>query len=561
MIKLRAWQSEACNKCLSYWAEGGEKQFLINAAPAAGKTIAACTIAQKLLEHGEIDRVIVLAPQSVVTDDWAKDFKMITGRSMERITGNDPSYLALETNFCSTWQALSGMADLVQAVCQNERVLVICDEIHHAALEAAWGNTASSAFADAKYALILTGTPMRSDGAGCAWLELDNRGALKIDEAACITLTYGDAVDNGYCRPITFHRHEGEFSVRLDDESTAVVTSKCRANLNGPLADIPALHRAIEFSKLVMTPQFEKDGITPMASGYQGTMFDYAQQKLDELVQNGMPNAGGLVIAPDIEMAEYMADLIENKEGERPILVHSRVQNAKSKIRTFRNGRSRWLVSVAMVSEGVDIPRLRVLIYLPNALTELFFRQAMGRVVRNCGPQDLTRAYVVMPALEKLDKFARRVEDEMPAAFKVGPGEPKQRICPSCGSKQSFSASACTECGHKFIKQGGPRNKACNSCGALNPINASTCNNCGESFSPKFTLTLKEAMRSGAIVRGLDLDEETVREGEELAPEIKNLILNSGDAKVIEMLGKIPEEMMPRVAAVLAPIFKKRGHL
>ena len=56
---------------------------------------------------------------------------------MERITGNDPSYLALETNFCSTWQALSGMADLVQAVCQNERVLVICDEIHHAALEAA----------------------------------------------------------------------------------------------------------------------------------------------------------------------------------------------------------------------------------------------------------------------------------------------------------------------------------------------------------------------------------------------------------------------------------------
>ena len=132
-----------------------------------------------------------------------------------------------------------------------------------------------------------------------------------------------------------------------------------------------------------------------------------------------MPNAGGLVIAPDIEMAEYMADLIEIKEGDRPILVHSRVQNAKSKICKLRNGRSRWLVSVAMVSEGVEIPRLRVPIYLPNAMTELFFRQAMGRVVRNCGPQDLTRAYVVMPALEKRNSPCRRrcmIETELLAA-------------------------------------------------------------------------------------------------------------------------------------------------
>ena len=162
---------------------------------------------------------------------------------MERITGNDPSYLALETNFCSTWQALSGMADLVQAVCQNERVLVICDEIHHAALEAAWGNTASSAFADAKYALILTGTPMRSDGAGCAWLELDNRGALKIDEAACITLTYGDAVDNGYCRAITLGMKASFLYVWTMNRRHVTICPQ----INGPLADIPALHRAIEF--------------------------------------------------------------------------------------------------------------------------------------------------------------------------------------------------------------------------------------------------------------------------------------------------------------------------
>ena len=35
-----------------------------------------------------------------------------------------------------------------------------------------------------------------------------------------------------------------------------------------------------------------------------------------------------------------------------------------------------------MISEGVDIPRLRVGVFLTNVRTELFFRQAAGRLVR-----------------------------------------------------------------------------------------------------------------------------------------------------------------------------------
>ena len=83
-----------------------------------------------------------------------------------------------------------------------------------------------------------------------------------------------------------------------------------------------------------------------------------------------MPNAGGLIIAPSIEMAEYMVALLEKIEGEKPMLVHSQMPNPNSKIRAFRETDKRWLVPVAMVSEGVDIKRLRVLLYLPNAMTE-----------------------------------------------------------------------------------------------------------------------------------------------------------------------------------------------
>jgi hypothetical protein len=41
-----------------------------------------------------------------------------------------------------------------------------------------------------------------------------------------------------------------------------------------------------------------------------------------------MPNAGGLVIAPSIEIAEYFVELIELMEGEKPLLVHSQLPNS-----------------------------------------------------------------------------------------------------------------------------------------------------------------------------------------------------------------------------------------
>jgi superfamily II DNA or RNA helicase len=176
-------------------------------------------------------------------------------------------------------------------------------------------------------------------------------------------------------------------------------------------------------------------------------MLEWAGAKLTEL-RYRMPDAGGLVIAPTIQMAEYTATLIELVESERPMLVHSQMANADSKIKAFRNTNKRWIVSVAMISEGVDIKRLRVLVYLPNAMTELAFRQAIGRVVRTAGPSDDTRAYVVMPSFETFEEYARRVEDEMPVNDgKNDAKSPQQKRCPVCQTESELSAAECTSCG------------------------------------------------------------------------------------------------------------------
>jgi superfamily II DNA or RNA helicase len=550
-LKLRPWQVEALHKALGWLVEDrADRHFLINAAPGAGKTLASCAIARALIERGEVDRVVVIAPRAEVANQWADGFRWVTGRFMGKVTARDGDISALGMDVCATWSAVQGLMAELQAVCRASRVLVICDEHHHAAVEAAWGMGADGAFADAAFVLVLTGTPIRSDGAQSVWLAYDDVGAIDHPEAGTYTLTYGEAVDLGYCRPVTFHRHEGKFTVDLADGHSVRVTGHQPAVLPKNLARIPGLQTALDFYRLARTPQFEADNVTPKLDGYQATMLEWGGQKLTEL-RLRMPEAGGLVIAPSIEIAEYMVDLIEQLEGERPLLVHSQMPNPDSKIKAFRNTDKRWLVSVAMVSEGVDIKRLRVLVYLPNALTELAFRQAIGRVVRTAGPDDDTRAYVVMPSFETFEVFARRVEEEMSPAARTGKDALRTKRCGVCGHECVLGERDCPNCGHEF-PVGPQRNKSCRECGALNPVTASSCHACGALFSQDFTLSLDEALRAGAIVRGMDLDESEVQAAEQIAPHVRNMILRSGDERLVRIIKVLPDESWARLRDILA---------
>lgn len=550
-MNLRPWQAEALAKALDWLlVKRRDRHFLINAAPGAGKTLASSVIARALIERGEIDRVVVIAPRAEVVNQWAEDFRRVTGRYMTKVTGRDGDIACLELDVCATWAAVQGLQDAMQAVCRTARTLVICDEHHHAAVEAAWGSSADSAFAAAKFVLVLTGTPLRSDGAQSVWLAYDDAGALDHPEEGTYTLTYGEAVDLGYCRPVTFHRHEGKFTVDLDGGEQIHVSGRHKAVLSREMARVPGLQRALDFYRLACTPQFEKDGTTPLAGGYQATMLEYASQKLDDL-RGRMPEAGGLVIAPSIEMAEYMVKLIEHIEGEAPVLVHSQMPNPEAKIRAFRNTDKRWLVSVAMISEGVDIPRLRVLVYLPHALTELAFRQAIGRVVRTAGHDDDTRAYVVMPCLDTLETYARRVEEEMPAPYRKEQDGTRTKKCPVCRSECDLGARECAHCGHEFPVVA-VRMRSCPDCGVLNPVTATTCQACGANLTASFILSLDEALRAGAIVRGMDIEENEVRHAEEMAPEIRRRILRSGDEKLVKLVRVLPEESFSRLQQILA---------
>ncbi len=545
-LKLRPWQVDAHQKAMKWLMQDKkDRHFLINAAPGAGKTLAACAIAKTLLDAQEIDRVVVIAPRTQVVTQWAEDFVRVTGRHMGKVTARDGEIGGLGMDVCATWSAIQGLLPELQAVCRTSKVLVICDEHHHAAVEAAWGESAGGAFLDSKYVLVLTGTPIRSDGAESVWLAYDDHGAISHPEEGTYTLTYGDAVNLGYCRPITFHKHQGRFTVELEGEKIKISGDE-ETRIPKNLARIPGLQTALDFYRLAKTPQFVPGTNEPLMTGYQASMVEAGIEKLNQL-RYTMPEAGGLVIAPNIEIAEFMAELLEKLDGEKPLIVHSQQANPEDKIKQFRNTNRKWLVSVAMVAEGVDIKRLRVLIYLPNALTELAFRQAMGRVVRTASYDDFSRAYVVMPAFKTFEKFAKRVEEEMSPAHRVDTGMPKEKVCPACGEHHPLGAKVCS-CGYEFpVGAQALKTKKCLSCGSLNPIGVDHCHSCGNSFSSEFSLSLDEALREGAIVRGMDVDESEAQQSEQMAPELRKLILKSGDQNLIKFIQNFPEESWSRL--------------
>jgi hypothetical protein len=79
-----------------------------------------------------------------------------------------------------------------------------------------------------------------------------------------------------------------------------------------------------------------------------------------------------------------------------------------------------------------------------------------------------------------------------------------------------------------------------------------SCNSCGASFRVGFVLTLDEALRAGAIIRGIDIEEQEVRLGEKMAAPVRERILRSGDEQLVRILRILPEESFARLKGILS---------
>ncbi len=389
---LRSWQQEATEAVRAHSAAS----FLASATPAAGKTTFGLHIAHRMLSAGFVSRVVVAGPTTHICRQWAAD----AGRYGIDLEPNRPNSDGPESadfhGVAVTYQTIAAGPEMHRLAAARRPTLLIADEPHHMGDLAAWGVQTRKAFDGARFRLLLSGTPFRSDNSAIPWVSYDEDGLSRADYA----YGYPQALRDRVCRPITFLPYDGEMEWLSDGRLRS--------------ADFDLVLPAAESARRLRT------ALSPEGE-WMGEVLRDGDARLSEVRADGHPDAGGLVIASDQEHARAIAARLGSVSGEQPELVMSDEPGASQRIADFASSDRRWLVSVLMVSEGVDIPRLRVGVYATAARTELFFRQVVGRFIRTTPKPRRQMSYLLMPADPRLKALAREIELERRHALDLLP--------------------------------------------------------------------------------------------------------------------------------------------
>ena len=371
--------------------------FLASATPAAGKTTFGLHIAHRMLSAGFVSRVVVVGPTTHICRQWAAD----AGRYGIDLEPNRPNSDGPESadfhGVAVTYQTIAAGPDTHRLAAGRRPTLLIADEPHHMGDLAAWGLQTRKAFDGARFRLLLSGTPFRSDNSAIPWVTYDEHGVSRADYA----YGYPQALRDRVCRPITFLPYDGEMEWVSDGRLRS--------------ADFDLVLPTAESARRLRT------ALSPEGE-WMGEVLRDGDARLSEVRADGHPDAGGLVIASDQDHARAIAARLGSISGQQPKLVMSDEPGASRRIAEFASSDRRWLVSVLMVSEGVDIPRLRVGVYATTARTELFFRQVVGRFIRTTPQPRRQMSYLLMPADPRLKALAHEIELERRHALDLAPG-------------------------------------------------------------------------------------------------------------------------------------------
>jgi len=350
-VTLRPWQKAALGRL----GASPSPDFLAVATPGAGKTTFALTAARHALASDPSRRLLVVVPTAHLKAQWATAAATLDLHLDPRWAAADGSLPADMHGVVTTYQQVAGCAAQLRTMAAGS--FVVFDEVHHAADDRAWGEAVRTAFEPAARRLALSGTPFRSDTQAIPFVR------YHLDEAVPdYEYGYGDALaEGGVVRPVYFPRIDGMMEWSAPDGS---LHAHCFDDAVGP---------ALAGQRLRTAYSLDGEWLPHVLSQAHTQLL---------AIRERQPDAGGLVIATDQDHAKGIARLLRDRVGVRAVVVTSDDPEASSHISRYVTARDPWIVAVRMVSEGVDIPRLRVGVFATTTTTELFFRQAVGRLVR-----------------------------------------------------------------------------------------------------------------------------------------------------------------------------------
>lgn len=383
-MELRGWQSEAFAQYVAERTQAS-RELLWEATPGAGKTIAALAVVRHELQRRLSERVLVVVPTAHLRSQWARAARNL-GLHLDSSFGGPRAAVSRDFHGAViTYQQLGMRPRELRSLAT--RAVVVLDEVHHAGEGLAWGNAVRAALQPAGFVLALSGTPFRSDNNPIPFVHYDADGV----SAPNFSYSYSRAVSEEVCRPTAVFSYGGQVQWCEQDRVLS-------ADFTDALDSVAAARRL----RVALDPE----------SGWIQPMLRDAHEML-VAVRREQSDAGGLVVCADQDHARALAGLLTAVAGERPTVVLSDDATASRKIRQFSASREMWIVACNMVSEGVDLPRLRVGVYATTVRTKLYFRQFVGRIVRRqVAPAGLQVAYLYMPSDPALLYLAQEIESE-----------------------------------------------------------------------------------------------------------------------------------------------------
>ena len=392
--ELRRWQVRALS-ALAVWEQDPRRPFLISAAPGAGKTRPALEFARSQLAAGRAATIVVACPTAPLTRQWARAADRL---GLDLVPDHDSPRPPAGFHGVAVTYARIARAPKRWAAALARTTVVITDEAHHLGQDLTWGDAFATAFCASDRRLLLSGTPFRSDATPIPGVSYDADGVAVPD----IAFTYAEAVHDGVCRPVRFVAYDGTLSWRSGDDVI-------EAGFDTVLSTREASRR------------YRTAISTELPEGLARILRE-ADARLRTIRQDGHRDAGGLVIAADSEHARQIAKLLHEATGKHPVVVLHDEQRSATRLAAFTSSTEPWIVAVNMVSEGVDIPRLRVGVYATAAKTAMTFRQIVGRFVRVIPQRPVQASWLYVPADPILRNHAATIERELSAPLRR-PGE------------------------------------------------------------------------------------------------------------------------------------------
>lgn len=433
-MELREWQQE----CLGdYVSKNMPEHYCVEAPPATGKTILALSLADRRIRSGVSKSVFVITHQEPTKFAWAKTATLL---NINLNPNHKTGPIADDYNgVCATVQQIFASPESAKwfaAQLKEPGCFVIVDEVHHYGEDNNWGNFAELARDTAR--VVLSGTPFRSSQCRISLWKYDADGFGRPDYKYSKEQAYVDRL----IPKIHFATANGpiDYTVYASSHTGLTATQFNYEDLTDVESD--------QYGRAILN---FSDPETPAFSKNVKELTEWCRQQR----KRNHPNAGLHFLCDNIKHAIKVAAKIRAITNEEASLVVSNVDYsmdeeladyqinvpsgaANELIDDFNRSDSMWIVSVSMLNESVDIPRLRGLIWGSRKRTPLMFRQSIGRLERIYPglDRDKQECRVIIPEVLPLVDLAKEFHEEQERAIR----ELEEIGCKNNGTSQDLDA-------------------------------------------------------------------------------------------------------------------------